>query len=148
MKCDLRSFVMLLLPVLMGGCGSSVPSGDIVKTVQAEGVLHFQGNPLAFHQVTVMPSDGGRPAVGVSDETGHFILGTNRLGDGAIAGEHPYAVHYVGPPSTDPNEGMTVFTTPPPPKVKIPKKYTDPARSGLIVDIPAAGTTDLVLDLK
>jgi hypothetical protein len=128
------------------GCGSSEPTGEIIETVPAGGTLTYQGSPLPYHKVTVMP-EGGRPAMGVSDENGNFTLGTNDAGDGAEAGTHPMAVAYVGPPSTDPEEGIMKFTPPPPPEVKIDRKYTNPATSGLTAAIPAEGTDALAINL-
>jgi hypothetical protein len=129
------------------GCGPTGPTGDVVDTVPASGMLTYQGDPLPYHKVTVMP-EGGRPAMGVSDEIGLFTLGTNDAGDGAQAGNHPVAVAYVGPPSEDPEEGIMKFTPPPPPEVKIDQKYTNPATSGLTVEIPVKGTSALAIDIE
>ena len=131
----------------VAGCGGSVPTGDVVATVPASGLLTYEGAPLPYHKVTVMPA-GGRPAMGISDENGMFTLGTNDVGDGAEVGTHPVAIAYVGPPSDDPEEGVMKFTPPPPPEIKIDKKYTNPATSGLTVEIPAEGTSALILDLE
>jgi hypothetical protein len=129
------------------GCSPSVPTGKIVPSVMARGVLLYRGEPLPFHQITVMPDDD-RPAVGITREDGTFVLGTNRPADGAVSGTHPVAVRYVGPPSADPAEGMNVFTKPPAPSVKIDKKYQNASTSGLSVEIPPQGTSDLEIDLK
>ena len=133
--------------MVLAGCGGGQPTAEIIPTVPAEGVLSYQGNPLEFHEIVVIP-EGERPAIGVSDEQGRFALGTNDVGDGAVVGTHPVAVRYVGPPSTDPEEGVMKFTPPPPPKVKIDRKYHDPTTSGITVAIPEKGDTDLKIDLK
>lgn len=139
--------IAVCLLVALAGCGGAVPTGDVVETVPASGMLTWQGDPLPYHKVTVMP-EGGRPAMGISDENGVFTLGTNDANDGAQVGTHPVAVAYVGPPSDDPEEGIMKFTPPPPPEVKIDKKYTNPATSGLTADIPAEGTSVLMIDLQ
>lgn len=131
----------------LAGCGAEVPTGDVVETVDASGVLLYQGEPLEYHQVIVMPA-GERPAMGISDESGRFVLGTNDQGDGAVVGVHPVAVTYVGPPNTNPEEGVMEFTPPPPPKVTIDKKYANPETSDLTVEIPEGGTADLKIDLQ
>lgn len=136
-----------VLGFVLAGCGGGQPTAEIIPTAPAGGVLSYQGNPLEFHEIVVMP-EGDRPAIGVSDEQGRFALGTNDKGDGAVVGTHPVAVRYVGPPSTDPEEGITKFTPPPPPKVKIDKKYNDPTTSGLTVTIPEDGDTELKIELK
>lgn len=143
-RCGLT---LTLMVMAFAGCWSGQPVGDVVATVPAEGVLLYQGKPLAFHQITVIPADN-RPAIGVSDEEGKFILGTNAPNDGAVMGTHAYSVHYVGPPSNDPEEGMNTFTTPPPPAVKIPANYGDAKKSGLQIQIPSGGDRQLTLALK
>jgi hypothetical protein len=126
----------------LAGCSHSVPNGAIVKTVPAKGKLTYHGRPLAYYQVTVLPKDD-RPAVGITDEDGAFVLGTNDTGDGAVVGTHRVTVVYVGPPSKNPEEDV-----PPPPKVKIDRKFSKAETSGLTVEIPADGTSDLRIDLK
>lgn len=143
--------ILLLMAIVstlnLAGCGAEAPTGDVVETVAASGVLTYQGRPLEFHQVTVMP-ENDRPAMGISDESGRFVLGTNDQGDGAVAGVHRIAVTYVGPPNTNPGEGVMEFTPPPPPKVTIDKKYSNPETSGLTVEIPDGGTDALQVDLQ
>lgn len=135
--------------LLMGfvGCGS-VDTGEVVPTVPANGTLMYKGQPLEYHQVTLFPTDNQRPASGISDAEGNFVLGTNQPEDGAIQGTHTVSITYVGPPATDPGAGMMEFPTPPPPKVKLPEHYRDPQRSGITVEIPAGGLRDWQLDLK
>lgn len=144
-----RTFYSLaaLSMIILAGCGEATPTGDVVETAEASGTLTYRGEPLQHYQVTVMP-ENNRPAVGISDESGRFVLGTNRTGDGAVVGMHPVAVTYVGPPNTNPEEGIMEFTAPPPPKVKIHKKYTNTETSGLTVKIPENGTADLRIELR
>lgn len=118
-----------------------------MDTVPASGKLSFQGKPLEYFQVTLI-ADGKRPAVGTSDSTGSFVLGTNKEKDGAEPGEYRVAITYVGPPSTDPNQGINEFAPPPPPKVKIPTKYGDPKKSGLSVTIPKNGNSTISLEIQ
>jgi hypothetical protein len=139
--------LLVLLALATAGCGSGQPTGDIVETVPAAGVLTYQGKPLQYYQVMLLPL-GQRPAAGITDESGRFVLGTNGEGDGAVAGNHQVAVTYVGPPNTNPEAGMNDFSPPPPPKIKIPVKYRDVKTSGLRVEVPEGGTDDLKIDLK
>jgi hypothetical protein len=136
------STIALTLP----GCNSQ-PTGEVVETVPAAGTLTYQGKPLEFYQVTFYPLDR-RPAAGTTDENGHFVLGTNKPGDGAPPGLHHVTVTYVGPPNTDPAAGMSDFSPPPPPKVKIPAKYAVVKSSGLKVEIPEGGSQDLKIELE
>ena len=146
-----RGLLVSALPVLaalsLAGCGTGTPTGDIVETVPARGTLRYRGEPLAWHRITVMP-EGDRPAVGVANESGEFVLGTNDKEDGAVVGTHSVAVSYVGPPNENPGEGVMEFTPPPPPKAKIDNKYGNPETSGLTVQIPEGGTDSLTIDLQ
>ena len=47
-----------------------------------------------------------------------------------------------------PSSSPFVLAAPPKPKVKIPAKYNDPEKSGLVQEVPAAGLTELKIDLK
>lgn len=144
-----RMFGTLAASALLAvmGCGS-VDSGDVLPTAPASGTLSYQGEPLAYHQVTLFPAGSQRPAAGTSDADGKFVLGTNKPGDGAIPGSHQVSVVYVGPPSSDPEAGINEFPTPPPPTVKIPEKYRDPRRSGITVEVPDNGLLDWQLELQ
>ena len=135
--------------VVLMGCGESIPTGKYVPTVSASGVLTYQGRPLAFYEVKVFPEDE-RPAIGLTDEEGHFVLGTNRSDDGAVAGTHQVAIVYVGDPVDQMgNEGpVSGYKPPPPPAIKIDAKYASIKTSGLTLEIPDSGATDLSIDLK
>lgn len=150
MKADfLHSHAAVVAVVLLGlaGCGST-DTGEVVPTVPANGTVTYNGKPLEYHQITLFPSDNQRPAAGVSDSDGKFVLGTNQPGDGAIQGTHTVSITYVGPPNTDPGAGMMEFPAPPPPEVKIPENYRDPQRSGITVEVPQGGLSDWQLNLK
>lgn len=143
-----RQLSLSLLFSLIAGCGgSSGPVAETVPVVTAAGTLTFQGKPLEHYQVMLFPQDG-RPAAGMVDAAGKFVLGTNEPGDGAPAGSHRLAVTWVGPPSTDPGQGVMEFTPPPPPKIKIPEKYTNPDTSGITVEVPESGSDAIVIELK
>src|SRR5262249_21200823 len=90
-------FVAAATAVGISRCGE--PSAKIETTVPARGALTQRGNPLAHHQIMFHPEDGRRPAAGISNEQGSFVLGTNSADDGAVTGKHRVTVVYVGPPS-------------------------------------------------
>ena len=127
-------------------CGCGEPSAKIEKTVSARGVLTHRGNPLGHYQVLFHPEDGRRPAAGVTDEQGAFVLGTNRADDGAVAGKHRVTVVYVGPPSPG-RDGMIDFSPAPPPKIRLASKYSSPDTSGISIEIPTSGSKELKIDL-
>lgn len=145
--CRLSYLLLWLLPTLViAGCGSTGPVAETVPVVKASGKLTFQGKPLEHYQLMLFPKDG-RPAAGMVDASGNFVLGTNQPGDGAPSGTHRLAVTWVGPPSTDPGQGVMEFAPPPPPTIRIPDKYADPETSGITVEIPDSGTDSLAIDL-
>jgi hypothetical protein len=137
---------LLLLTLAVAGCNSE-PTGEIVATVPVSGTLTFNGAPLEYHQVAFFP-ENSRPAIGVTGEDGRFTLGTNSASDGAVVGRHQVAITYVGKPSDNPDEGIMEFSSPPPPKQKIPGKYNAPDSSGITIEVPSSGTTDLTIDLN
>lgn len=128
------------------GCGSVV-TGEVLSTVRVAGTVTLNGKALEHYKVTFFP-EGSRPASGVSDASGKFVLGTNKVGDGAVVGRHKVSVVYVGPPNTNPEAGMNDFSAPPPPKMKIPAKYNDPSKSGIVIEIASGGITDATVELK
>jgi hypothetical protein len=134
---------MAALPL---GCGGGQPTGEWQTTVRAAGVLTHQGQPLAHYQVNFVPEPPARAAMGVTNETGEFTLGTNKPGDGAPAGKHQVSVVYVGPPGSG-GDGMNDFSPPPPPKEKLPKKYGRTETSEITVEIPPAGSRELKVEL-
>lgn len=140
----LPGFVFAL--VVASGCGPPVPTGEIVKTVPASGMLTYKGKPLADYMVVFYP-ENARPAAGKTDEHGRFQLGTNGPGDGAVAGVHRVAVNYGGPESSEPG-GKDEMKALPPPPVAIPEKFARPETSELTVTIPDEGATDIRIDLN
>lgn len=143
--------VVSLSVAAVAGCDSSDQGTVIEKVVPAEGTLTYQGRPLEGYQVTLLPTDGRRPAAGISDAQGHFRLGTNTEGDGAPPGKHPAAIVWIPPrPAGEPGQEAIIDNPAllPKPKVKIPEKYGDPKTSGLEIEIPPRGTKELKIDLK
>lgn len=138
--------IALTAAAAMTICGCGEPSAKIEKTVRVRGVLVHSGSALAHYQVMFHPEDGRRPAAGVSDEQGRFVLGTNRAEDGAVVGKHRVTVVYVGPPAAS-RDGMIDFSPPPPPKVKIAAKFGQPETSGIVAEVPAAGLTEIKVEV-
>ena len=143
-KCGIFA-ALALLSVVAAGCADRGAAKQ-ERTVKASGSLTHKGQPLAYYQVTLQPEDGRRPAAGVTNEQGQFVLGTNREGDGAPPGLCKVSVIYVGPPNAG-GDGMNNFTPPPPPKVKLASKYANPESSGLSITVPTAGGGDLKIEV-
>ena len=142
---QLKSRLFLLTALGLVGCGQVGPVADTFDTVSAAGTLTSGGKPLPFYQVTLVPDGKQRPAVGTTDDKGHFVLGTDHPGDGAVVGKHRVVVGYVGPPS-DITPDMDNYRPPKPP-VKLHKKYGSETTTDLTVEVPDAGAEDLKIEV-
>ncbi len=142
----LRGIAVCLFLLSIGLVGNGCSGGSSSEhTVAARGVLTHKGQPLANYAVTLQPLEGQRGAAGETDEQGHFVLGTNSQGDGAPPGKHRVSIAYLGPVASRP-DGQNNFTAPQP-KVKLAAKYGSPETSGLTVEVPASGSSDLKIEV-
>ncbi len=152
MSIPFRSGVLFLSIVAIAGCGRRAgPAPQIEKVVPVSGTLTYQGKPLDRYQVSFRPTDGRRPAVGVTDAAGRFVLSTNRPADGAPPGSHKVGIAWAGLASTDSAVQEPAIDDPaklPKPAIEIPAKYANPDSSGLTQEVPNAGLKDLRIDLK
>ncbi|MFN0018381.1 MAG: hypothetical protein ACKVP0_08985 [Pirellulaceae bacterium] len=94
MNLKLKLTPFLLVPLLAMGCG-----GDGIarlKTHPVEGVVQFEGKPLAGAFVVLHPKGVSDPkhlaAQAKTDATGKFKPATYDTSDGAIAGEYSVTV--------------------------------------------------------
>src|SRR5437868_6715321 len=143
----LCSFVVLFT----AGCSGYSQRANIEKVVPAAGTLTYQGKPLEGYQVILLPTDGRRPATGITDAAGKFTLGTNNVGDGAPPGAHRVAIVWSPPRPAGEMGQETINDNPatmPKPKIKIPDKYSDPEKSGIVQELPARGVRDIKIDLQ
>lgn len=140
----LRTFAAVLISVCIVGCGGG-GGKDRPKLAPAAGVAKFKGTPIADASVTFYP-EKGPPAVGRTDKDGKFTIKMNgQLG--AVVGKNKVTViddkSKPGaeiPPADGSAMKLAVTAT-------YSKKYTDPNTTDLIIDIPAEGNNELVLDL-
>ena len=138
----------LILLAQIPGC-TPVDSKGNVRLERASGRLLYQGLPLPFHQILLLPVDGPA-AIGLANEDGNFVLGTHRPEDGAVSGTHRAAIVYVGDPELDPSQHGPVsgYVPPPPASIRIPKKYGDAINSGVTVEIPVGGSDEIIINLE
>lgn len=140
-----------VLCLVTAGCGSQVgPVPDVVSVVSVSGTATYQGKPLPGYQVTFLPVSGERPATGVTDADGKFTLGTNNAGDGAVAGPNKVAVVWVAPDLADDTMATPIDDPSKLPKqpVNVPAKFSNPETSGITIDVPTSGGSDLNVEIK
>ncbi|MBL8809227.1 MAG: hypothetical protein JNM43_03535 [Planctomycetaceae bacterium] len=145
----LRSLLSGMMIFGLLGCGGGYSQeSEAVSTVSASGTLTYKGKPLSGFVVAFQPSGGQRAAMGVTDEAGKFVLGTNAKDDGAVPG--PNKVSVVWQPPEDDGMGNVIDDPSklPKPPVQIPVMYSSPETSGLLVDVPEGGSSELVVELK
>lgn len=144
------SFATVGLP----GCGGG---GDAApKTVPVSGTVYLDGQPLEGASVNFVSTTGKFAAVGRTGPDGRY-----ELAQGAVPGENKvHITKLVGEGlQMNPEEGMdegqleamasattegdsaTLAPTPTGPKLLIPPHYSDPEKSELKYDVPAAGST-------
>lgn len=140
----------VMLSLSLSGCSQPVgPVGEVIAVVPASGIVTFKGKPIEGFQVTFMPVSGARPSIGVSDASGKFVLGTNGTGDGAVVGANKVAVVWSPPELADDTTAGAIDDPSKMPKapVEIPEKYHNPETSGITLDVPESGTSELKIDL-
>lgn len=134
----------------LAGCSPAVVKPTLEKVVPVSGTVTYQGKPVESFQVSFIPTDGRRAAVGITDASGKFTLGTNDVADGVPPGKHKVSIAFA-PTSTDDSASASPVDDPkllPKPKLAVPSKYANPATSGLEQEVPAGGLTDLKIELK
>jgi hypothetical protein len=113
---------------MLSGCGDGRPS-----RVPVSGQVLIDGKPLDYGFIRLVPK-GARPASAEIGADGRFTLKTFEPGDGAVLGTHPVMI-LAAEPLTSTKQ-----------RWHAPKKYADPAASGLTATID--GPTDsLVIKL-
>jgi hypothetical protein len=134
-----RVFVLALsasFSVTVAACSKNY---DGPAPVPARGTVTLKGAPLPSGNIQFFPADG-RPAGGAIKD-GKFSLTTYEGDDGAIPGKHTVTVAAYKdvkvPGQTEPQQ--TLIT---------PEQYASTVTSGISVDIPPTGKTDIQIDLK
>lgn len=69
----------------LAGCSPAVVKPTLEKVVPVSGTVTYQGKPVESFQVSFIPTDGRRAAVGITDASGKFTLGTNDVADGCAS---------------------------------------------------------------
>jgi hypothetical protein len=100
------TLLLLLGCLVSGGCSDS----DRPATAPVQGVVTFQGKPVAGASVSFLCPGAPRPAIGTTDENGKYQLTTFTENDGAILGDHVVTVEMLSTqpanlPTVDPSAG-------------------------------------------
>ncbi len=114
------SFVVATTALLLAGCGD-----DSAARVPVSGKILIDGKPLTRGFVQVIPSDERSASAEIGPD-GSFQLTTYTEQDGCVLGTHKVAV--ISNESQGPS-AMKWFA---------PKKYADPATSGLTLQVDEA----------
>lgn len=134
------------LLVSLSGCGSGDPPGpEKLPLVPAAGRIVYQGQPVANADVAFQHSEGKVTPTGKTDAEGRFTLKSYGEESGAPAGSYTVTVSVSGAQEISPG-----VLAPEPPggfKSPIPAKYGSANTSGLKVEIPAEGSTEMTIDL-
>ena len=78
---------LALLTVLTAGCGYRRPG-----LMPAQAVITLDGKPVAEATVMLVPTAGGRPVSGVTDDAGRAVFSTYGSRDGIPAGDYKAVV--------------------------------------------------------
>jgi hypothetical protein len=124
--------LLLAAAIFMAGCGGS--SGR-PKAIPVSGVLTFNGKPVSGARVRFIPIvEGGRTAIGDTDDSGKFTLATFEPGDGIIPGEYDADVTTNMAPPENPvvtGDIAAKIAAERPADGSVPAKYADAKTSGL-----------------
>jgi hypothetical protein len=121
----------VLTAILVAGCGSKGP-----VTIPIRGEVHYDGQLLRDVPqglVSYMPKspDSGRQASGRIQPDGTFVLTTFKRADGVVPGEYDVVVSAYSSKPASREEVEASKGGGMPPRLIIPKKYTDPSTSGI-----------------
>jgi hypothetical protein len=90
--------VSVLLVACFAGCGGAPAT--------VEGTVTLDGQPLAGADVTFQPTfEGGLPAYGLTDGSGHYVLNMSMNESGAMAGEHEVRISMAPTAGMDEMDG-------------------------------------------
>lgn len=129
-----RKFLPLVLLAFVIGCGGNKP-----EVAPVRGKVLLDGEPLKVGSVVTLP-DAGRGSRGVIGPDGTFELTTYAKGDGARIGPHKVGVTAYEGGGKGPEAELGTLL--------VPQHYTNPATSGLSIEVTASGPNEPVLELS
>ena len=124
----MAAVALLACVLLVVGCGR----GDRLETAEVAGTVTLDGEPVTQGTVLFTPEQG-RVAKGEIRPDGSFSLGTYEDDDGAIVGKHQVTV--VSLDRSGLPDGRDEMADDSGPKWLIPRRYGNPAASGLTFQV-------------
>lgn len=142
-------FAAALMVQLTGCGGSDKYLKDRPATVTADGSVMYKGKPVVGATIVAAPDQGTHAAAAVTDSSGKFRLSAFPPRAGAVPGMYSVSITAIEPvPAVELPEGVHEEDVKrPAPKHLIPQRYSDIATSGLKLDLPPEGRTDLDFEL-
>jgi hypothetical protein len=115
------------------------------STIEVSGVVRHNGSPVADASVTFTP-EKGRPANGVTDASGRFVLSTFAEGDGAVPGPHKVSISpnasQIPPMPGTPEAAQAAAGKPP-----FPARYSNPEQSGFTAQVEEGKPNEFEFDM-
>ncbi len=127
--------MLILAPALLvpfSSCGVSGGGSSRDTLFPVKGMVTYKGKPVTRGLVKFEPDGYGRKASGPLQADGTFVLTTEKVGDGVVAGHHQVSISGTGDRHA---------------RELIPTKYTQRMSSRLEADVDAEHT-EFNFDLK
>jgi len=96
------------------------PEKPVPSLAKVSGTITLDGTPLPGATIRLIPRAGGRAAVGVTDDSGKYVLTTFQKGDGAAPGTYAVTISAAALPGA---------------RSRVPKAYADAKTSPLVVEV-------------
>lgn len=149
-----RIIVIAAIALLAAGCGGGEDewAAKRPETVPASGTLTFNGKGVEGATVILAPESpvGGEVygASAVTESGGSFEFSAFPPETGAVPGKYKVGVTKVESQQAAAPAGAHSDTSLPPPRNLLPELFADPQKSGITLEIPVEGKTDIKIDLK
>lgn len=135
----------VLAAIIFAGCGEPPIDVPQVALHPLSGIINVNGKPASGAIVSLHASEKPELGVitphGITDENGRFSLTTYQPEDGAPEGRYQVTVSWADKltkSSSDPEYGPE----------KLPRRYQNPAMSGLELEVKPGLSEAIVMELK
>ncbi|WP_437204012.1 hypothetical protein [Planctomicrobium sp. SH664] len=125
--------------VLWSGCGEPE-----IQIAEVSGKVVYKGAPLPGGIISFISDSGFASGAEITPE-GTFKL-ISQYGTGIPLGNYKVAVEVMGPGNIDPQDPNRSAKVAQMQGIKIPRRYSDPEKSGLTAEIQS-GNNELTIDI-